>query len=563
MAMDGLSLRAVVSELQVLVNGKIDKVQQPEKDLLLFTIRSDRANRKLLIHTHAENGRIQLTGKTFDNPLSAPSFCMLLRRHLLGGRIASIQQEDPDRTVVFSIASRNELMDDVTLRLIVELMGKHANLFLVGGDGLILDCLRHISPSETSLRVLLPGFAYEKAPSQGKQDPFSADLETFQSILTAANPVRTLTDTLEGVSKASATALISTCPDAQALFDLFAGFAAQRFSPTILYDDTGAPSSILPFAPTGMGSALLQVPTMSEALDHYYADRDVLTRMRRHGGTLKRTVENALSRAEHRLQSFEEAIHNGDAQEQLRINGELILSNLHNARPGASQLVSLDYYANPPIEVSVPLDPALSAQENAAKYFKQYRKGKLARDYALREIEPLQEEIAYLSGQLENIGNCDTLAELEEIRQELIGEKYLKPEAKAGKKQFSQPSKPFCYRSSDGIRLYVGKNNRQNDQLTLRTARPECLWLHVKNLTGSHVIVDFDGTPPDQTLLEAATLAAYYSSGRSSTTVPVDYTPRKFLKKPGGARPGMVIYSTNKTLYVAPDPRLVAGLTRE
>ena len=303
---------------------------------------------------------------------------------------------------------------------------------------------------------------------------------------------------------------------------------------------------------------------MSEALDHYYGERDAFIRIRRHGASLRRAVENALGRAQNKQASFLESIDNGEKLELFRLNGELILNNLHAIRPGMTQFTALNYYTDPPENCVVSLDAALSPQDNAKRLFKQYRKGKLAQEYAKGQLAAVTEEIDYLEGQLQNIAQCETLSELEEVREELIGQRYVKPEAKKRpKKQFAIASRPLAFSSSEGYTIYVGKNNRQNDMLTMKLAASDNLWLHAKNTPGSHVIVVCEGMPPEQTLLEAATLAAYYSGGKSAPNVAVDYTLRKNIKKPGGARPGMVVYSTNKTLYVAPDASLVHGLEKQ
>lgn len=560
MAMDGLALRAVVFELDALRGGKIDKVQQPEKDVLLFTLRCERKNYRLLVNTHAENGRMQLTSQSYDNPATAPAFCMLLRRHLLGGRIERIEQSGADRACTFFILSRNELMDDVNLRLVVELMGKHANVILVDGEGKILDCLRHVSPSETSTRVLLPGFLYHPAPASEKYDPLAAEPEALQAVYASPMPARTLTDTFEGVSRATATALLSTCAEPTALAELLANFSQNLFAPTVVYDAFAEPLSVLPFAPREIGCTQTGFSGMSEALDCYFAERDTFVRIRRHGTSLRRAVEHALGRAQNKQRSFLDALESDEKLEALRLNGELILANLHAIRPGATQLSAYDYYVDPPVPCTVTLDPAVNAQENAKRFFKQYRKGKLSREYARSQLATVTDEIAYLEGQLENIDRCETLSELEEVREELIAQRFLKPDAKKRPKQFSIASKPLAFRSSEGYEIFVGKNNRQNDALTMKTALPDNLFLHAKNMPGSHVVVICDGIPPEQTLLEAATLAALFSSGKSAPTVPVDYTLRRNVKKPSGARPGMVVYSTNKTLFVAPNAALAKRL---
>lgn len=560
MAMDGIALGAVIYELQPLIGGKIDKVQQPEKDMLLFVVRANNANLRLLISTHPENGRIQITTRSFDNPMNAPAFCMLLRRRLTGGRICSIRQLGSDRICEIIVLARNELFDEVALRLIIELTGKHANLLLLEPTGAVVDCIRRVSATNDGARILLPGFPYEAIPTQNKLDPFMAEKQSFEEVYASPDPVRMMTATFDGVSKLTATALLSVAQSADALHALMQSMKSGAYAPCIAFNETGEPVAALPFLPSGMFARVEPAPSMSEALDRYYGDRDQIVRIRRHGAALRHTVSTALSRAQNKYAAFWEATQQSETHDTARINGELILANLHLARPGMQELVVDDYFVDPPAKRIITLDPALNAQDNAKKYFKLYRKGKLGKAYAEGQIEGLASEIAYLEGQLENIDKCDTLYELSEIKEELIRERYLEPEKAQAAKPANKSSAPMKFVSGDGIAIYVGKNNRQNDALTLQTARSENIWLHAKNIPGSHVIIDFEGEPPETTLREAANLAAYYSQSRASTGVPVDYTPRKFVKKPSGARPGMVIYSTNRTLYVTPDTQLVQRL---
>ena len=560
MAMDGIALGAVIQELQMLIGGKIDKVQQPEKDVLLFVVRANNANLRLLISTHPENGRLQLTSRSFDNPMNAPAFCMLLRRRLIGGRICSIRQLGADRICEIIVLARNELFDEVALRLIVELTGKHANLLLLEPTGAIIDCLRRISASNDGARIMLPGFPYESIPTQNKQDPFAAPKEAFDAVYASHDPVREMTTRFDGVSKQSAAALLSAAASSGALYAMLLSMKTGSFAPCVAFNDQNEPVAALPFLPTNLYKRVEPAQTMSEALDRYYADRDQIVRIRRHGAALRHTVSTALSRAQNKYAAFLETMQQSEAHEAARASGELILSNLHLAKPGMRELVVDDYMLDPPAKRIIPLDPALNAQDNAKKYFKLYRKGKLGKSYAEGQIEGLASEIRYLEGQLENIDQCDTLYELSEIKDELIREKYLRPDKVQAAKPANKSSAPMRFVSSDAIAIYVGKNNRQNDSLTLQTARSENIWLHAKNIAGSHVIIDYEGEPPETTLREAALLAAYYSQSRASASVPVDYTPRKFVKKPSGARPGMVIYSTNRTLYVTPDAQLVQRL---
>lgn len=563
MAMDGLALGAVIAELTCLTDGKIDKVQQPEKDLLLFTVRTREGNRKLLVSTHAENGRVQLTERAYDNPANAPAFCMLLRRRLVGGRVRSITQIGADRVCEIVVLARNEFYDEVSLRLVLELTGKHGNVLLLEPDGMIVDCLRRVSASDTSTRILLPGFGYSPVPPQDKQNPFEASPEQLADILRAADAPRALTGALNGVSRQTAGALVSAAPNAESLRALLGELGVGRFSPCVTFDAAGEPISVLPFLPGESFGRAEAFTSMSKALDRFYAERDSLLSLRRRSSALRHAVSTHLSRAQNKYAAFCETIASSAALEEARVCGELLLANLNRAKPGASELIAEDYYADPPVKRAIPLDPALSAADNAKRYFKQYRKGKLSKAYAEGQIDALASEIAYLEGQLENIDKCETAFELSEIRDELVREKYLRPERKDAPKPASKISAPMRFRSSDGVTISVGKNNRQNDALTLQFARPDNLWLHAKNIPGSHVIVDFDGMPPEQTLREAGMLAAYFSQAQRSSGVPVDYTPRRYVKKPAGARPGMVVYSTNRTLYVTPDAELVRILRSE
>jgi len=558
--MDGIALGAVIHELQPLIGGKIDKVQQPEKDLLLFVVRANNANLRLLISTHPENGRIQFTNRSFDNPMNAPAFCMLLRRRLTGGRICSIRQLGSDRICEIIVLARNELFDEVALRLIVELTGKHANLLLLEPAGAVVDCLRRVSATNDGARILLPGFPYESIPTQNKLDPFAAPVKALEAVFSSSDPVRAMTAAFDGVSKQTATALLSAATSANALLSLLHAMKSGGYAPCVAFNEVNEPVAALPFMPAGLYARVEPASSMSEALDRYYGDRDQIMRIRRHGAALRHTVSTALSRAQNKYAAFWETMQQSEAHDTARVNGELILANLHLAKPGMRELVVDDYFVDPPAKRIIPLDPALNAQDNAKKYFKLYRKGKLGKAYAEGQIEGLASEIAYLEGQLENIDKCDTIYELSEIKEELIRERYLKPEKAHAAKPANKSSAPMKFISSDGIAIYVGKNNRQNDSLTLQTARSENIWLHAKNMPGSHVIIDHEGEPPETTLREAANLAAYYSQSRTSAGVPVDYTPRKFVKKPSGARPGMVIYSTNRTLYVTPDAQLVQRL---
>lgn len=557
MAMDGLALCAITQELQKLVGGKIDKIQQPEKDMLLFTVRAPGETMRLLLCSHAENGRVQFTRQAYENPENAPAFCMLLRRRLIGGRIlAARQAENLERILYLEIAARDELQDVVALTFVIELMGKHANMLLLDAEQRIIDCIRRVSAANTSdaARILLPGFGYLPSPAQDKRALLEASKTELAILLEMDEPARKLSEMYSGLSRQSAKALIGLCPHADALFAMLKRFNAGDFSPSL------TEQGILPFAP---GCESENYPNMSEAYDAFFEARDRQVHMQRHSSSLRRVSEQALKRARNRQNVYFDAMQNSASSELSRLSGEWILANLHRIRPGETQVIVENYYADPPATVTVTLDPRLSANENAQKYFKQYKKAKTAHAFAEAQMAAVAEEISYLEGQLQNIAMAETIAELDEIREELVGERYIRPDKKPVKKTPRHAAtEPLHFISSDGITILVGKNNRQNERLTLRDAKPDNLFLHVKNMPGSHVIIDYSGEPPEATLREAAMLAAYYSAARLSGSVSVDYTERRHVKKPAGARAGLVVYATNRTIYVTPEASLVASLKR-
>ncbi|MEL7603448.1 MAG: NFACT RNA binding domain-containing protein [Bacillota bacterium] len=583
MSMDGLSLLAVSTELSALIGGKVDKIQQPERDTLIFTIRAGGSNYRLLLCAHPENGRVQLTEASYPNPPEPPAFCMLLRKRLTGGRIHSVEQPSLDRVLVMEIEARDELGDTVLLKLVTEVMGKHSNICFLSQNDTILDCARHVGAGMSSVRMLLPGIIYTPPPPQVKLNPLLSDEEDFYCALEGRGAVhKLLSGKFFGLSPDCARQMASRWSgeaelDAQALSDtdrrafarfvyrLYRSFSEGQFSPTIIYNDLKEPVAVYPFTPACAPQGCVQASTMSVALDSFYAERDKLERFRRRSVSAQRVLQNHLERCYKRLAVAEQALNQDENLELLRLNGELILANAHSLSRGMQAARLMNYYLDPPAESVVELDERLSPQENAQRYFKRYQKGKAARALAAEQKEKALEEIEYLEGQQDNLDKCATDEELAEIRDELVREGYLKPENSRVKPQKHAPSKPLSLRSSDGFEIYIGRNNQQNDALTLRFARPEDWWLHTKNIPGSHVIVRGDGELPETTLREAAMLAAYYSKARASASVPVDYCMRKYVKKPAGARPGMVIYTTNRTVYVTPDEaavkRMEAGET--
>lgn len=557
MAMDGLSLHAMLWEIRGLSGARVDKVQQPDKDTLLLSCHGGACGRvKLLVNIHNENGRIALTRDTAENPAAAPAFCMLLRKRLVGSRITKMEQAGLDRTVRFSFSGRDELMDETVCSLVVELMGKHGNAFLLDENGIILDCLRHIGVGAEALRVCLPNVKYEALPPQEKRDPLDATMEE----LAAADSPRALMNGYMGISRQIATLLLpEELPEAQRgqyLYETLQSLKEGRLSPTLVPRVGPAP-----FLPLGRSDAV-PFPTLSEAYDAWYRARDQRIRMLRETGSLRATLEHALKRCENKISAFSSDLLSEEEEQRLRLNGELLLG-FHGERPkGADSVAVENYYEYPPVKVTVKLDPALSVPENAARYFKRYQKLKAARAYAEGEMGKLREEQLYLQSQLLALNNCENGEDIAEIRQELIRERYIRPApGKGGAKPRASKSMPLHFLSSAGLDIYVGKSNEQNDRLT-RGAPPDALWLHVKDAAGSHVIVDCKGMPDKQTLLEAAMLAVHFSSQRGGASVPVDYVPRRYVKKPSGSKPGFVIFTNQRTVLITPDPDLINTLKK-
>ena len=560
MATDGLSLYACIRELQSLVGGKIDKVQQPNKDILILHIHSPEAGRvKLMLCIHAENARIQLVTRNFENPETAPSFCMLLRKYLIGCRIASVSQARMNRIAVFSLNGKNEFYDTVQLQLVVEMMGRHGNIFLLDSNRKIIDCMRHFGISEQSVRICLPSVQYEDPPEAEKLDPFSVTAQQLQIASCGRMPKYWLTDAVHGISKLCAEQIVSDSaePDeiVSGIQNVFADLSTGKFVPSVM---SGV--GVLPFAPKN--AAYTVFSSMSEAQDAFYRERDenaIITKLRT---SLRSVLDHARKRTEKRLSDCMRMIGDEEHIERDRVFGELltVASGVHTG--SRSSIVVQNYYETPPAPLEIPLDPKYSVSENARRYFKRYQKNKAARQHALEQSGSLNDELLYLRGQLLNVGTCSTASELNDIRDELIRLHYIRETGTERKRAQSGKSKPLRYRTESGIDILVGKNNLQNEAL-IRTSSPNAIWFHAKGVPASHVVLNSSDPSRDELLL-AATIAAYHSEASASENVPVDYTQIKYVKKPSGARPGFVNYFHQHTLYVTPSfDRIAAYRVRE
>lgn len=547
MATDGFTLYACVHELRTLVGGKIDKVQQPDKDIIILHIRAPETGRvKLMLCIHAENGRIQTVQRNYENPETAPAFCMLLRKYLVGCRIVSIEQKGLNRIAVFSLSGRNELFDAVELRLVVELMGRHGNLFLLNGDGTIIDCMRHFGIAENAARICLPNIAYCEPPETEKLDPFAVSLQKIEAECCGRMPGKWLIDTFSGVSRLCAEQIVKdgTPEDyiASEIYEVFTSLKEHRFAPSVI---PGV--GVLPFRPKNTDS--IPCSSVNEAQDLFYRTRDEQAILTKTKTSLRAVLEHAKKRTEKKLSECMKTIGGEEQIERDRLSGELLLG-MRGVPAGRTSVIAANYYTDPPEQIEIRLDPKYSTAENAQRYFKRYRKNKAARAYALAQVGALTEELDYLKGQLLNVAACSTHEELAEIKEELIRERYLREPAEKRRSSSLAASRPLHYRSPDGTDLYVGKNNLQNERL-VRTSDPNAVWLHAKGVPASHVIL-CTAEPSRETLHLAAVIAAYHSSASASENVPVDYTQVRYVKKPSGARPGFVNYFHQHTLYVTP-----------
>lgn len=574
MAMDGLSLAAAVAEARALVGGRIDKIQQPDKDELVLAVRSGGENYRLLLCASPEHCRLQLTGVKRENPIEAPAFCMLLRKRLSGGRILSIDQPNLDRSVYISIEAQNDLGDMVPYTLCAEIMGKYSNIILISEKGVIMDAIKRVGVGMSNVRTILPGLEYIAPPSQEKADPMQASPEDFYDAISGAmRPDKALSARFFGLAPSVAAKLLDSVTQgrgweqlaeeerkkaAEDICEFYRRLSEGSFSAAMIIDHQGEPEGVLPFIPYGCDYR--EMPSIGEALDSFYAETDIIQRMRRQGAGIRKTLQNNIERCKKKLAMQDEAISSEGDIEKLRLYGELLTANAYALQQGSSEAAVYNYYMDPPEPVVIPLDSRLSPNDNAQKYYKKYQKAKAARDMAAEQREKTLEELEYLEGQLDNLDKCTGDSELRELSDELMNEGYIK--RPKGKVQRLPASKPMCFISSDGIEIYVGKNNRQNDMLTLKLAGPRDIWMHTKEIPGSHVIIKAED-PPKQTLYEGALLAAYYSKGRGGENIPVDYTEKRYVKKPSGAKPGMVIYTTNRTAYVTPEPAEIKAIKQK
>ena len=574
MAFDGITIAAMVKELNTsLKGGRINKIAQPESDELLITVRGQDGQKRLLLSASPSLPLLYFTSKNRISPLTAPNFCMLLRKHIGSARITDITQPGMERVVQFHLEHLNELGDVCHKILIMELMGKHSNLIFCDDKGMILDSIKHVSSNMSSVREVLPGREYFIPKTQDKLDPLTITEEEFiadicpkplpaakaiYSSLTGISPVMAQevcfrasidgNDSMQSLNETARTHLYHTF--ARIMDQVKEG----SFTPNIIFrGDEPVEYGVLDFQQYGPEYHSVSFDSVSQMLETYYASRDLITRIRQKSADLRRIVQTALERNRKKLMLQQKQMKDTEKKDKYKIYGELINTYGYGLEEGVKSFKALNYYTNE--EITIPLDPQLTPQENSKKYFDRYQKLKRTQEALEEQIKETTEEIQHL----ESISNALDIAreesDLSQIKEELTEFGYIKKHytSKKGAKMQTK-SKPFHYISSDGYDIYVGKNNYQNDELTFKFASGNDWWFHAKKMPGSHVVVKTkDGTLPDRTFEEAGSLAAYYSQGRTAPKVEIDYLQKKNVKKPAGAKPGFVVYYTNYSLMAVPD----------
>jgi len=569
MAFDGIVMRAVVQELQELAGSRISRIHQPHSTDLVLQVRTASGNRKLLLSANPTYPRLHLTSEEFVNPQEAPMFCMLMRKHCEGGVIESIAQPGMERIVHIDVRSRDELGDVTIKRIIVEIMGKHSNIILIDpASNLILDSVQHVSHGISQYRQVLPGRPYVDPPAQDKRDPLHTTEQEFVTALdwNGGKLDKQLVDAYSGISPLLARELLHRAGLAtrEALWSAFTSFFQQvskhHYAPQIVEHQEKTFFYITELTQLA-GGTRQEYPTISQCLQAFYQVKAMRDVVKQKVHDLIRIVTVEKNKNEKKIEKLRQTLEDAQDAERYRLYGELITAHMHQLKRGDTELTAVNWYDENGGTVTIPLDPLKTPSENLQSYYKKYNKAKSSVQVVTEQIAQAEEEILYLEGLLVQLAHA-SLQEAEEIREEMVEQGYLRDRQKrqAKKKRDWRPELETCY-STDGIPILVGKNNKQNDYLTNKLAMPYETWLHTKDIPGSHVVIrarEF----PEQTLREAAVLAAYYSKAKQGSQVPVDYTLVKHVKKPSGAKPGFVIYEQQRTLYVTPDEKLVEQLRR-
>ncbi len=585
MAFDGFVTHGIAAELcDKILGGKIDKIHQPEKDEIILAVRTREGLFKVVLSAATANPRIHLTEISRQNPITAPLFCMLMRKHLTGGKIIGISQTGFDRVVKIDIECYTEMGDLTQKSLIIEVMGRHSNIILIQSDNKIIDSIKHIDFTTSAVRQVLPGLIYELPPLQDKTNPQEFNKAEFLNkleVLPQDTPLdKFLISEFVGMSPLLAREIVfrKTGNTKSFLCDVnpedFAQHTAEfikeflsntRGGQVILDKKTEKPvafscTELTQYEDLGK---FRNCESLSQAVETFFAVRDMHDRLsQKSAGTIK-LISNNIERCEKKISLHTENIRKAENRDKYKIFGDLLTANLYRIEENKDFVEVENYYSETLETVKIPLKPELSPSKNAQRYYKLYAKAKATEEHSKVQLEKAEIEKIYLETVLDSVNRASSYTDISEIREELAEQGYI-PISNSKKKQKQKKSTPIEFVSSDGYTILVGRNNKQNDELTIKSAYSTDMWLHTKNIPGSHVIIrtNGQGEVPDNTLVEAATIAAYYSKAQNGTGIPVDYTLVKNIRKPNGSKPGFVIYETNYTVYVTPDEKLVEKLKK-
>ncbi|HHW02944.1 MAG TPA: fibronectin/fibrinogen-binding protein [Thermoanaerobacterales bacterium] len=584
MPFDGIAMHAVISELKEKVLGsRITKIYQPLKDEVLIYFRNPYDDLKLTISVNPTECRIHLTQKNVENPATPPMFCMLLRKYLIGGRIRQISQFNLERLLEITIENNNEFMQPVEMKLFIEIMGKHSNIILADSGGTIIDSIKRVSSDINRFRQVLPGEKYVMPPVGNKNNLLGIDrniiMSTFDSSV-QKNPSKTVSkwivDNFSGISGISAREMAYrahineskpirdiTCDEldflVKTILELADGTRTCNFEPVIYLDSADNPEDIWVFPMLHKKEKPMPISGVNNAVDFYYAKKAAAAALERLKNHAREEVSRHLKKVNQNLLHIKKTLEKTEEMEKYRLWGEILYANLYCIKSGEKE-VKLPNFYNPGEEIIIPLQEKYTPARNAQIYFNRYKKMHSARIISETRMQEALDEINYLENILVNIQNSENVEDINDIYQELENQGYMKNPVK--KNMEKAKSEPLKFKSSEGYTIYVGKNNRQNDLLTLKHAKPGDIWLHTKDIPGSHVIIDCHGKDvSEKTIIEAGILAAYFSKARNGSNVPVDYTLKKYVRKPSGAKPGFVIYDHQKTIYVTPDEETIKKLS--
>ena len=583
MALDGAFLRHIKKELEDnIIGAKVDKVYQPNKQEIVLILRTRTGSFKLLMSARANSARIHFTNSIPENPKAPPMLCMLLRKHLYGARISQIRQPSLERVLCLDFDAVNELGDTIQLTLVMEIMGRYSNIIFVDENGKIIDALKRVDAEMSSERLVMPGLTYRLPPPQDKvcllNNSVGDIIGRIKSIPGDMLLNKALLKTMQGVSPVVCREIehltghgndITIKSMDEQLFERLAFFLSRTADtvkningkPYIIVNKNRKPIdfSFLNIEQYGIAAVIKQCGSFSELLDEFYGERDRIERMRARSQDLLRILTNASNRLSRKINIQKAELSHCAERDKLRIYGDLINSNLYNIEKGSSSVKLQNFYDENLKTVEIKLNPALSPSQNAQKYYKEYHKQRTAEKMLTEQINQAQQELQYLETVFEELSRAGIERDLSEIREELMEQGYIR--VPKGKKKNPVSLGPMKFKSTDGFEILVGRNNRQNDKLTMKQAKKHDIWLHTKNIPGSHTIIVTDGKQvSEKAIFEAATLASYNSRGKNSTQVPVDYTEVKNVSKPQGAKPGMVIYVKYKTIFVTPNSDYIEKL---